>query len=91
MITKIRLQLLIYLFCTNCINGISSPSHGEDTIQIDMDHYQKITFDSLITDISCTKLSNTVFDFCTNMVQYKDFLYFMGSTIAGKNVSIYIQ
>lgn len=63
MVTRIRLQLLIYLFCTNCINGISSPSRGEDTIQMNMNHYQKITFDSLIADISCTKLSNTVFDF----------------------------
>ena len=71
MVTRIRLQLLIYLFCTNCINGISSPSRGEDTIQMDMNHYQKITFDSLIADISCTKLSNTVFDFCTNMVHIK--------------------
>ena len=68
-------MLFIYLFCTNSINGILSPSRVENTIQMDMNHYQKITFDSLITDISCTKLSNTVFDFCTNMVQYKDFLY----------------
>ena len=82
-------MLFIYLFCTNSINGILSPSRVENTIQMDMNHYQKITFDSLITDISCTKLSNTVFDFCTNMVQYKDFLYFMGSTMAGKNVYIY--
>lgn len=89
MITRIRLLLFIYLFCTNSINGILSPSRVENTIQMDMNHYQKITFDSLITDISCTKLSNTVFDFCTNMVQYKDFLYFMGSTMAGKNVYIY--
>lgn len=64
-------MLFIYLFCTNSINGILSPSRVENTIQMDMNHYQKITFDSLITDISCTKLSNTVFDFCTNMVQYK--------------------
>lgn len=54
-----------------------------------MNHYQKITFDSLVTNISCTKLSNTVFDFCTNMVQYQDYLYFMGGTMAGKNVYIY--
>ena len=90
MITRIRLLLFIYLFCTNSINGILSPSRVENTIQMDMNHYQKITFDSLITDISCTKLSNTVFDFCTNMVQYKDFLYFMGSTMAGKNVYTFI-
>lgn len=56
-------MLFIYLFCTNSINGILSPSRVENTIQMDMNHYQKITFDSLITDISCTKLSNTVFDF----------------------------
>ena len=54
-------MLFIYLFCTNSINGILSPSRVENTIQMDMNHYQKITFDSLITDISCTKLSNTVF------------------------------
>ena len=58
-------MLFIYLFCTNSINGILSPSRVENTIQMDMNHYQKIIFDSLITDISCTKLSNTVFDFCT--------------------------
>ena len=58
-------MLFIYLFCTNSINGILSPSRVENTIQMDMNHYQKITFDSLITDISCTKLSNTVFDFCS--------------------------
>lgn len=56
-----------------------------------MDHYQEISFDSLIEDIFCTRLSNAPFDLCINMTQYKDFLYFMGSTIAGKNIYIYAK
>ena len=54
----------IYLFCTNSIERVFYlPPVWENTIQMDMNHYQKITFDSLITDISCTKLSNTVLIF----------------------------
>jgi hypothetical protein len=71
-----------------CQNVLARTLDAE-TQKLDMNHYKKITFDSLIADISCTKLSNTVFDFCTNMVQYRDFLYFMGSTRAGRNVYIY--
>ena len=42
-------MLFIYLFCTNSINGILSPSRVENTIHMDMNHYQKITSDCLIT------------------------------------------
>lgn len=54
-----------------------------------MKKYQTIRFDSLVEDISCIKLDKTIFNDCWSMIQYKDYLYFLGSTIAGKNIAIY--
>ena len=88
--TKIfSIFLIIYIFNTSNMTSIALPFNEKKGIQIDMNEYQKITLDNLISNISCTKLTNTVFDNCINMLSYKDYLYFMGQTISGKNVYIY--
>lgn len=54
-----------------------------------MSQYQTICFDSLVADISCTRLESKTFEQGINMIQHNDYLYFMGSTIAGRSVTIY--
>lgn len=64
------------------------PVQGE-TGTIDMGQAQPACFDSLVADIACVKLENRIFDNCIQMVPSRDYLYFMGSTIAGRSIGIY--
>lgn len=80
---KTNILLTLFIACSFFCNGKNGVT------RIDMSHYQTICFDSLVTNISCTKLENKLFEQCIDMIQHKDFLYFMGSTIAGKSVTIY--
>lgn len=64
-------------------------SGKDDIAKIDMAHYQSISFDSLIKNISCIKLEKNCFDYGITMISYKDYFYIMGRTIAGNKVVIF--
>ena len=85
---KVLFILLSLLFVNENKAILHTTAHNE-AIKIDMKKYKTISFDSLVEDISCIKLDKTIFNNCYNMIQYKGYLYFLGSTIAGKNVVIY--
>lgn len=87
-----NIKVLFILLSLLSINGSQNILHAtihNEAIKIDMKKYQTIRFDSLVEDISCTKLDKTIFNDCWSMIQYKGYLYFLGSTIAGKNIAIY--
>ena len=72
------------------IVGKSAPTNEDSRItRIDMNKYQRISFDSLVEDLSCIKLKNSSFKYCINLIPYKNNFYIMGASIAGRNVSIY--
>jgi len=69
-------------------NGVPTKINNR-VARIDMNNYQRISFDSLVDNISCIKLEKPVFEYCINMISYKNYIYIMGSTIAGRSVAIY--
>lgn len=83
------LFILLSLLFINESKAILYPTAYKEATKIDMKKYKTISFDSLIEDISCTRLDKNIFSNCISMTQYKDNLYFMGNTIAGKNIVIY--
>lgn len=87
--TKIFFLLFLFLLFVNDGKSVTTTSSEKSIIHIDMNKYQTICFDTLITDISCTRLEKNMFNECIDMMQYKDYLYFMGYTMAGKNLVIY--
>lgn len=87
--TKIFFLLFLFLFFFNDGKSVAITSSEKSIIHIDMNKYQTIRFDTLVTDISCTRLEKNMFNECINMMQYKDYLYLMGYTMAGKNLVIY--
>lgn len=79
--------IFIFLLGLFLVEGL--PISEGKSVLIDMNRYQTISFDSLISDMTCTILDKTPFDNCKNMIPHKDYLYFMGSTRSGNNVYIY--
>lgn len=85
-------KLLFILFLLLFVNKSNANLHSttyKEVAKIDMEKNEIICFDSLVEDISCIKLDKNIFNSCNNMIRYKDYLYFLGNTIAGKNIVIY--
>ncbi len=82
---KMKASLLLTFFIVSSLF-----CRGKDDItKIDMAHYESISFDSLIKNISCIKLEKNCFDYGITMTSYKDYFYIMGRTIAGNKVVIF--
>lgn len=88
---KTKVFFILFAFVLFAYDGKCADTYPSDKniIQMDMNKYQTISFDSLVTDISCTRLEKNMFDGCINMIQYKDYFYLMGYSIAGRNLVIY--
>lgn len=87
---KIKVLFIsLSLLFINESKAILYPTAYKEATKIDMKKYKTISFDSLIEDIYCMKLDKNIFNNCISMMRHKDNLYFMGNTIAGKNIVIY--
>ena len=88
---KVKMFCLLFVLSIfiNSNRGMAMTLSERDMICIDMDKYQTINFDSLVSDISCVGLGRNMFDGCIDMIRYGDYLYFMGYTIAGRTIVIY--
>lgn len=87
--TKILFLLFLFLHFVNNYKSVATTSSGKSIVHIDMNKYRAIRFDSLVNDISCIRLEKNLFNECIEMMQYKNYLYLMGYTMAGKNIIIY--
>lgn len=87
--TKIFFLLYFFFLFANDGKSVTTTSFDKSIIHINMNKYQTICFDILVTDISCTRLEKNLFNECVNMMQYKDYLYLMGYNMSGKNLVIY--
>ena len=85
MITRIRLLLFIYLFCTNSINGILSPSRVENTIQMQQWINIRWHLPEGFTLSPNTELSDSLEQFYCNIgINRYDFLLHVPETVKGK-------
>lgn len=77
------------LLCLLSLNIAFAENKDKSCINLDMYTSQTTDFNSLVDKISCTPLDGHYFDHCLNLICFKEYLYVMGETISGRNVTIY--
>ncbi len=81
--------LNLFLGLLLSLNAVYAESDNKTCIEIDMSTPTRIDFNDLVENISCTKLDGYYFDGCISLIPFKEYLYLMGETISGKNITIY--
>ncbi|WP_293667025.1 6-bladed beta-propeller [uncultured Parabacteroides sp.] len=80
------MKVILLIFFISCSFFTKA---GNNVTRIDMSGYKTVSFDSLVTNITCTKLEANLFDYTITMIPYKDNFYIMGRTIAGNKIVIF--